>query len=94
MQGNSWPRIACAGALLLAACAAKQEKPEEPVGSPAAEAASEPFSPSGEMEVGMSFDEGEEPEAEEPEAHEPPPTQTYSPANKLTPEEKAAAEGK
>ncbi|GEM_PF-6963973 len=94
MRGHAWSKVACAGSLLLAACAAKQGKTEEPVGSPAAEAASEPFSPTGEMEVGMSFDEGEEPEAKEPAAHEPPPTQTYSPANKLSPEEKAAAAGK
>jgi len=94
MLGHSWMRLACAGAICCAACAAKQEKAAEPASPTGAEAASEPFSPSGELEVGVDFDEGEEPAEEEPAGYEPPPTQTYSPANKLSPEEKAAAEGK
>ncbi len=94
MQVHSWSRIACVGALCCAACAAKQKQAEESMAPTTAEAAAEPFSPSGDMEVGVTFDEGEEPPGEEAEGYEPPPTQTYSPANKLSPEEKAAAEAK
>jgi hypothetical protein len=45
------------------------------------------------MEVGMSFDEGEEPEAKEPAAHEPPPRRRTA-GQQASPEEKAAAAGK
>lgn len=93
MLGHSWMRLACAGAICCAACAAKQEKAAAPA-SPTGAEASAPFSPSGELEVGVDFDDGEEPAEKEPAGYEPPPTQTYSPANKLSPEEKAAAEGK
>ncbi len=94
MRVHSWIGVACVGALCCVACGAKQQRVEEPMAPTAAEAAAEPFSPSGDMEVGVSFDEGEEPPEEEEEGYEPPPTPTYSPANKLSPEEKAAAEKK
>jgi hypothetical protein len=97
MRSSYWLFGACAGGFLLVACAAGQEKAETPSNTPATDSSdSGPVPPGNDMEVGMKFDEGEAPaEAEEEEgSHEPPPTQTYSPANKLSPEEKAAAKAK
>ncbi|MBN2194299.1 MAG: hypothetical protein JW751_15895 [Polyangiaceae bacterium] len=97
MRSINWVLALAASGLLSVACAARQESAAAPASDAAAtNTSSEPFSPTGEMEVGMSFDEGEAPEdAEETVGgREPPPTQTYSPANKLSPEEKAAANAK
>lgn len=80
--------------LALAGCASRQQG----VDAPAADTSRVPPpapGPQGEMEVGVSFTDpaAESAVADEDaaERHEPPPTQTYSPANKLSPEEKGAA---
>jgi len=81
----AWGIASAALLLSVAACASQQNKSELP---PPSSAASEeyvdesmPHSPGG-MDTEVSFEDNEEVD-EAPRASEPPPTQTYSPANKL-----------
>jgi hypothetical protein len=93
MRGiQEWVVLSALG-LVVCACAAHQKNAGDPLAAEPTETASEPFSTSGEMDVGVSFDDGADATEEEEEdvSHEPPPTPTYSPANKLSPEEKGAA---
>ena len=96
MRGTRWiaGTLGLVCALGLGGCAGKQRAAEQPATSGSSGAGAEGLSTTGELDVGVSFSGGaddSEPGTAESADNEPPPTQTYSPANKLSPEEKAAA---